>query len=112
MEKLKKHGKRFLKICAFTLMTVTTAVAFAVSASASAGGTGTLETPAGVNNIISFFVGLLRIAGGVAAIIGAVMFFMALQGNDAHGKTQGMLTVLAGAGVLAVAIAGPALFGI
>jgi len=63
---------------------------------------GSMQAPQQMKDVLIFFVSLLKIAGGVVALIGAVMFFLGLKSDDAHQKQQGIMTALAGAGVFAV----------
>jgi hypothetical protein len=58
---------------------------------------------------ISFIVPWIGRAGGLTAIVGAVMFGIAMHENDPSGKQKAMYTVLGGAIIFAVGLAAPAL---
>ncbi len=49
--------------------------------------------------------------GGVVAMIGGIMFALGWQREDAEGKSRGLMTVMAGFMLIAIAQA-PSIFGL
>ena len=64
-----------------------------------------------VGTFITFVCEWLLIIGGVVAMVGAVMFALGWQREDAEGKTKGLLTLMAGFMVIGISQS-PSLFGL
>ena len=98
------NGKKLRKILAvmavmmvmFTLFTVTASAAGAPAAPAGGGAEGTYQT------VINFFITWLTRIGMLVALVGAIMFALAIKSNDAEQKQAGLLTMVAGFVVAAV----------
>lgn len=82
-------------------------VGFLISSQPIYGANGTEK----VAGFITFICDWLLIIGGVVALIGAVMFALGFQREDAEGKTRGLLTMMAGFMVIGISQS-PSLFGI
>lgn len=57
------------------------------------------------NKVINFFITWLRRIGAVVALVGAIMFALAIKSNDAEQKQSGLLTMVAGFVVVAICLA-------
>lgn len=55
-----------------------------------------------IDGFISFVCDWLLKIGGVVALIGAVMFALGWQRDDAEGKSRGLMTMMAGFMVIAI----------
>lgn len=64
-----------------------------------------------IDGFISFICDWLLKIGGVVALIGAVMFALGWQREDAEGKSRGLMTMMAGFMVVAISQA-KGLFGL
>ncbi|MDE6425333.1 MAG: hypothetical protein K2K89_04235 [Ruminococcus sp.] len=54
------------------------------------------------SSVINFFITWLRRIGAIVALVGAIMFGLAIKTNDADQKQNGLLTMVAGFVVFAV----------
>lgn len=54
------------------------------------------------NNTVNFFATWIGRIGLVVALVGAVMFGLAIKNDDADGKTRGLMTLVSGIVVFAV----------
>ena len=79
----------------FTLFTVTASAA-GENPGAGGGAEATYKT------VINFFITWLTRIGMLVALVGAIMFALAIKSNDAEQKQAGMLTMVAGFVVAAV----------
>lgn len=69
----------------------------------NAGGASGSNTADGAyNKVINFFITWLRRIGAAVALVGAIMFGLAIKNNDAEQKQNGLLTMVAGFVVFAV----------
>ena len=68
-----------------------------------ASGSNTADTA--YSNVINFFITWLRRIGAMVALVGAIMFGLAIKNNDADQKQNGLLTMVAGFVVFAVCLA-------
>lgn len=66
---------------------------------AGAGGTSADST---YQTVINFFITWLRRIGAVVALVGAIMFGLAIKNNDAEQKQAGLITMIAGFVVAAI----------
>ena len=64
-----------------------------------------------IDGFIEFACDWLKKIGGVVALVGAVMFALGWQREDAEGKSRGLMTMMAGFMVVAIAM-GRDLFGL
>lgn len=55
--------------------------------------------------VINFFITWLRRIGAMVALVGAIMFGLAIKNNDAEQKQNGLLTMVAGFVVFAICLA-------
>lgn len=69
----------------------------------SASGSTTADTS--YNKVINFFITWIRRIGAMVALVGAVMFGLAIKNNDAEQKQNGLLTMVAGFVVVAITAA-------
>lgn len=69
----------------------------------SASGSTTADTS--YNKVINFFITWIRRIGAMVALVGAVMFGLAIKNNDADQKQNGLLTMVAGFVVVAITAA-------
>jgi len=79
----------------FTVLTVSASAA-APAAPAGGGAEATYQT------VINFFITWLTRIGMLVALVGAIMFALAIKSNDAEQKQAGLLTMVAGFVVAAV----------
>ncbi len=64
-----------------------------------------------IDTFIDFICDWLLKIGGVVALIGAVMFALGWQREDAEGKSRGLMTMMAGFMIVAISQA-PGMFGL
>ncbi len=57
-----------------------------------------------IDSFIDFACDWLKKIGGIVAFVGAIMFAMGWQREDAEGKSRGLLTMMAGFMVVAIAM--------
>lgn len=57
-----------------------------------------------IDGFIDFACDWLRKIGGVVALVGGVMFALGWQREDAEGKSRGLMTMMAGFMVIAIAM--------
>lgn len=69
----------------------------------AASGSTTADTS--YNKVINFFITWIRRIGAMVALVGAVMFGLAIKNNDAEQKQNGLLTMVAGFVVVAITAA-------
>lgn len=67
-------------------------------------GSGNNTADTAYTSVVSFFLTWIRRVGALVAIIGAVMFGLAIKNNDAEQKQQGILTMIAGFVVWAICL--------
>lgn len=70
-----------------------------------AGGSGSDTADGAYTNVINFFITWLRRIGAMVALVGAIMFGLAIKNNDADQKQNGLLTMVAGFVVFAICLA-------
>lgn len=68
-------------------------------------GSGSSSADASYTKVINFFITWIRRIGALIALIGAVMFGLAIKNNDADQKQNGVLTMVAGFVVIAITTA-------
>jgi hypothetical protein len=82
----------------------TTAMSMAMSASAA-----TAPAPSSAENtwntVMGFFVTWLGRLGGAVALVGGIMFALAIKNDDADAKSRGLMALIAGIVVVAVCAA-------
>lgn len=66
---------------------------------------GSATSDAQYQSVITFFVTWIRRIGAMVALVGAVMFALAIKNNDAEQKQNGLLTMVAGFVVVAITAA-------
>lgn len=64
-----------------------------------------------IDSFITFICDWVMKIGGVVAMIGGIMFALGWQREDAEGKSRGLMTVMAGFMLIAIAQA-PSIFGL
>lgn len=69
------------------------------------GSSGSTTADSAYSNVINFFITWLRRIGAMVALVGAIMFGLAIKNNDADQKQNGLLTMVAGFVVFAVCLA-------
>ena len=72
---------------------------------AAASGSGSADADSSYEKVIKFFVTWIRRIGAFVALVGAVMFGLAIKNNDAEQKQNGLLTMIAGFVVVAITAA-------
>lgn len=93
IEKVKTSRKKIVSLSNIVLMSLilgTTPVYAAGSNTSS------------IDGFITFVCDWLLKIGGVVALIGAVMFALGWQRDDAEGKSRGLMTMMAGFMVIAI----------
>ena len=73
------------------------------AADGSASGSSGADTS--YSKVINFFITWIRRIGAFVALVGAVMFGLAIKNNDAEQKQNGLLTMIAGFVVVAITAA-------
>ena len=68
-------------------------------------GSGSEAADSAYQNVINFFITWIRRIGAMVALVGAVMFGLAIKNNDADQKQNGLLTMVAGFVVFAICLA-------
>lgn len=93
------------------LMPCSAAVAFphtfivaAAAPPAGGGGSGSATADTAYQNVVNFFLVWIRRVGALVALIGGVMFGLAVKNNDGEQKQAGILTMVAGFIVFAIAL--------
>ena len=69
------------------------------------GSSGSSQADSAYSNVINFFITWLRRIGAMVALVGAIMFGLAIKNNDAEQKQGGLLTMVAGFVVFAICLA-------
>lgn len=69
------------------------------------GSSGSSTADSAYSNVINFFITWLRRIGAMVALVGAIMFGLAIKNNDAEQKQNGLLTMVAGFVVFAICLA-------
>lgn len=69
------------------------------------GSSGSSTADSAYSKVINFFITWLRRIGAMVALVGAIMFGLAIKSNDAEQKQAGLLTMVAGFVVFAVCLA-------
>lgn len=77
----------------------------AAGAGGAAGNSGSAGADNSYQNVVTFFVTWIRRIGALVALVGAVMFGLAIKNNDAEQKQSGLLTMVAGFVVVAITAA-------
>lgn len=72
---------------------------------AGGGASGSATADSSYKSVINFFITWLRRIGAMVALIGAIMFGLAIKNNDADQKQNGLLTMVAGFVVFAICLA-------
>lgn len=97
---------RFIgKIARFCVTGLTVGTMSIIPASAAKSNTSSIDT------FIDFACDWLVKIGGVVMLVGGVMFALGWQREDAEGKSRGLMTLLAGAMIVAIGKA-PDIFGL
>lgn len=68
-------------------------------------GSGSDAADSAYQKVINFFITWLRRIGAMVALVGAIMFGLAIKNNDAEQKQNGLLTMVAGFVVFAICLA-------
>lgn len=68
-------------------------------------GSGSDAADGAYQKVINFFITWLRRIGAMVALVGAIMFGLAIKNNDADQKQNGLLTMVAGFVVFAICLA-------
>ena len=68
-------------------------------------GSGSDAADSAYQKVINFFITWIRRIGAMVALVGAVMFGLAIKNNDADQKQNGLLTMVAGFVVFAICLA-------
>lgn len=68
-------------------------------------GSGSASADASYTKVINFFITWIRRIGAMVALVGAIMFGLAIKNNDAEQKQAGLLTLVAGFVVVAITTA-------
>ncbi|MDE6848796.1 MAG: hypothetical protein K2O29_05010 [Ruminococcus sp.] len=68
-------------------------------------GSGSDAADSAYQKVINFFITWIRRIGAMVALVGAVMFGLAIKNNDADQKQAGLLTMVAGFVVFAICLA-------
>ena len=93
-------ARKFTKILTvITVMTFMLAMFTMVASAAAPAGGGAEAT---YQTVINFFITWLTRIGMLVALVGAIMFALAIKSNDAEQKQAGLLTMVAGFVVAAV----------
>ncbi len=66
---------------------------------------GSSTADAAYTNVINFFITWIRRIGAMIALVGAIMFALAIKNSDAEQKQTGLLTMVAGFVVYAICLA-------
>lgn len=66
---------------------------------------GSADADDSYSKVINFFITWIRRIGAFVALVGAVMFGLAIKNNDAEQKQNGLLTMIAGFVVVAITAA-------
>lgn len=74
----------------------------ALAAGGAGGASGSTSADSTYQTVINFFITWLRRIGMVVALVGAIMFGLAIKNNDAEQKQAGLLTLIAGFVVAAI----------
>jgi len=77
----------------------------AAGGAAYASDSGNQTADAAYTKVVNFFITWLRRIGALVALVGAIMFGLAIKNNDAEQKQQGLLTMVAGFVVWAICMA-------
>lgn len=72
------------------------------AAGGATGGSSTTGADITYKTVINFFITWFRRIGAVVALIGAIMFGLAIKNNDADQKQNGLVTMIAGIVVAAI----------
>jgi hypothetical protein len=92
------------------LMPCSAAVAFphtfivAAAAPPAGGGSGSATADIAYQNVVNFFLVWIRRVGALVALIGGIMFGLSVKNNDGEQKQAGILTMVAGFIVFAIAL--------
>ena len=93
------------------LMPCSAAVAFphtfivaAAAPPAGGGGSGSATADTAYQNVVNFFLVWIRRVGALVALIGGIMFGLSVKSNDSEQKQAGILTMVAGFIVFAIAL--------
>lgn len=71
----------------------------------NASSSGSNKADAAYTRVINFFITWIRRIGAMVALVGAIMFGLAIKNNDADQKQNGLLTMVAGFVVFAICLA-------
>ena len=93
---MKKKKNLFKKIMSFSNIALCSLIASTNSVYAAGSNTSSID------GFITFVCDWLLKIGGVVALIGAVMFALGWQRDDAEGKSRGLMTMMAGFMVIAI----------
>lgn len=73
-------------------------------AAGGGGGSGSATADSAYQSVVNFFLVWIRRVGALVALIGGVMFGLAVKNNDGEQKQAGILTMVAGFIVFAIAL--------
>lgn len=79
-------------------------LAAAPPAAGGGGGSGSATADSAYQSVVNFFLVWIRRVGALVALIGGVMFGLAVKNNDGEQKQAGILTMVAGFIVFAIAL--------
>ncbi len=79
-------------------------VAAAAPPAGGGGGSGSATADTAYQNVVNFFLVWIRRVGALVALIGGIMFGLSVKNNDGEQKQAGILTMVAGFIVFAIAL--------
>ncbi len=79
--------------------------AHAAGAEDEGGGAASSNAESSYTTVLTFFITWLRRIGAAVALIGAIMFGLAIKDNDSNQKQTGLMTMVAGFVVVAICLA-------
>jgi len=103
-KKKKTVTKRLIKVLTVVMVMSLALAAFTVIASAAppAAPVGGNDAESTYQSVIGFFITWLTRIGMLVALVGGIMFGLAIKSNDAEQKQAGLLTLVAGFIVAAI----------
>lgn len=78
--------------------------AAAPPAAGGGGGSGSATADSAYQSVVNFFLVWIRRVGALVALIGGIMFGLSVKNNDGEQKQAGILTMVAGFIVFAIAL--------
>ena len=103
-DSVSRMAQQLLMPCSAAVAFPHTFIVAAAAPPAGGGGSGSATADTAYQNVVNFFLVWIRRVGALVALIGGIMFGLSVKNNDGEQKQAGILTMVAGFIVFAIAL--------